>query len=215
MAKVILFDLDGTLADTAPDLGLALNIQRERHGLPPLPQETIRPYASHGSRGLLSVGFGLKPEDPTFSIMREEYLALYDEVFDRSPSLFDGMADLLTAIESKGFAWGVVTNKPRRFSAPLMTALGLQDRAICLVCGDDVAQAKPAPDSLLRASGLAHSQPGDCTYVGDAERDIAAGRAAGMRTIIAMYGYINATDEPEQWAADAAINEPLELLRLI
>lgn len=215
MSKVILFDLDGTLADTAPDLGLALNIQRERHGLALLPQETIRPYASHGSRGLLSIGFGLKPEDATFSAMREEYLALYDEVFDRSPRLFDGMADLLAAIESKGLAWGVVTNKPRRFSAPLMSALGLDQRAVCLVCGDDVAQAKPAPDSLLRACGLAHSQPSDCAYVGDAERDIAAGRAAGMRTIIAMYGYIDATDEPEQWAADAAISEPMELLNLI
>ena len=215
MSKVILFDLDGTLADTAPDLGLALNIQRERHGLAPLPQETIRPYASHGSRGLLSIGFGLKPEDAIFSEMRNEYLALYDEVFDRSPRLFDGMADLLDAIESKGLLWGVVTNKPRRFSAPLMSALGLEHRATCLVCGDDVAQAKPAPDSLLRACGLAHSHPGDCSYVGDAERDIAAGRAAGMRTVVALYGYIDATDEPEQWAADAAINTPLELLDLI
>lgn len=215
MPKVILFDLDGTLADTAPDLGLALNIQRERHGLAPLPQEAIRPYASHGSRGLLSVGFGLKPEDASFLAMRDEYLALYDEVFVRSPRLFDGMDALLSAIESKGLMWGVVTNKPRRFSAPLMSALQLDQRATCLVCGDDVAQAKPAPDSLLRACGLTRSQPSDCFYIGDAERDMAAGRAAGMRTVVALYGYLDATDEPEQWAADAAINSPLELLNLI
>lgn len=215
MRNIILFDLDGTLADTAPDLGLALNMQRERHGLPPLPQEAIRPYASHGSRGLLSVGFGLLPEDATFSSMRDEYLALYDEVFTSSPRLFDGMAPLLESLESRGYQWGVVTNKPRRFSAPLMSALGLQGRAACLVCGDDVAQAKPAPDSLLRACGLTDSDPADGVYVGDAERDIAAGRAAGMRTVLAMYGYIDATDTPEAWAADAAINAPLELLDLI
>ncbi len=215
MRNVILFDLDGTLADTAPDLGLALNMQRERHGLPPLPQEAIRPYASHGSRGLLSIGFGLVPENAAFASMRDEYLALYDEVFTSSPRLFEGMDGLLGALESRGLAWGVVTNKPRRFSAPLMQALGLQDRAACLVCGDDVAQAKPAPDSLLRACGLTDSHPADCMYVGDAERDIAAGRAAGMRTVLAMYGYIDATDTPEAWAADAAIHAPLELLELI
>jgi N-acetyl-D-muramate 6-phosphate phosphatase len=213
--NVILFDLDGTLADTAPDLGLALNMQRERHGLPPLPQEAIRPYASHGSRGLLSIGFGLVPENAAFASMRDEYLALYDEVFTSSPRLFEGMDGLLGALESRGLAWGVVTNKPRRFSAPLMQALGLQDRAACLVCGDDVAQAKPAPDSLLRACGLTASHPADCMYVGDAERDIAAGRAAGMRTVLAMYGYIDAADTPEAWAADAVIHAPLELLELI
>jgi 2-phosphoglycolate phosphatase len=210
-----LFDLDGTLADTAPDLGLALNMQRERHGLPPLSQEAIRPYASHGSRGLLSIGFGLVPENAAFASMRDEYLTLYDEVFTSSPKLFEGMDALLGALESRGLAWGVVTNKPRRFSAPLMQALGLQDRAACLVCGDDVAQAKPAPYSLLRACGLTDSHPADCMYVGDAERDIAAGRAAGMRTVLAMYGYIDANDTPEAWAADAAIHTPLELIKLI
>lgn len=215
VSSVILFDLDGTLADTAPDLALALNMQRERHGLAPLPLEAIRPYASHGSRGLLSIGFGLTPADTSFETMRDEYLSLYDAVFTNAPQLFSDMAVLLSEIESAGKAWGVVTNKPRRFSAPLMQALGLHARAACLVCGDDVAQAKPAPDSLLRACDLVGRNPADCVYVGDAERDIAAGKAAGMRTVLALYGYIDATEEPEAWAADASINTPLELLQLI
>ena len=215
MPELILFDLDGTLADTAPDLALALNMQRERHGLQPLSLEAIRPHASHGSRGLLAVGFGLAPEDTDFAAMRDEYLSLYDEVFTWAPQLFDEMDALLSGIEARGKAWGVVTNKPRRFSAPLMQALNLHQRAACLVCGDDVVKAKPAPDSLLRACGLVGRAPADCVYVGDAERDIVAGRAAGMRTVLALYGYIAASDAPETWAADAAIAAPLELLELI
>lgn len=215
MLNVILFDLDGTLVDTAPDLGLALNIQRERHGLTPLPQEAIRPYASHGSRGLLSIGFGLTPEDETFADMRNEYLQLYDEVFIRSPRLFEGMQALLAEIESAGLQWGVVTNKPRRFSAPLMQALALDDRAACLVCGDDAARAKPAPDTLLLACSQTGSSPQECIYVGDAERDIVAGKAAGMKTVLAMYGYLDADDQPEAWGADLLIQQPGDLLGVL
>lgn len=215
MLNVILFDLDGTLVDTAPDLGLALNIQRERHGLAPLPQEAIRPYASHGSRGLLSIGFGLTPEDETFADMRNEYLQLYHEVFIRSPRLFEGMQALLAEIESAGLQWGVVTNKPRRFSAPLMQALALDDRAACLVCGDDAARAKPAPDTLLLACSQTDSSPQECIYVGDAERDIVAGKAAGMKTVLAMYGYLDADDRPEAWGADLVIQQPGDLLGVL
>lgn len=215
MLNVILFDLDGTLVDTAPDLGLALNIQRERHGLAPLPQDAIRPYASHGSRGLLSIGFGLTPEDETFADMRNEYLQLYDEVFIRSPRLFDGMPALLADIEAAGLQWGVVTNKPRRFSAPLMRALVLEGRAACLVCGDDAARAKPAPDTLLLACSQTGSSPQECIYVGDAERDIVAGKAAGMKTVLAMYGYLDADDQPEAWGADLLIQQPGDLLRVL
>lgn len=212
---MILLDLDGTLVDTAPDLSLALNMQRERHGMPPLPQEKIRPYASHGSIGLLSVGFGLTPQDAEFSAMREEYLDLYDQVFTHSPILFAGVAELLTAIESKGLRWGVVTNKPRRFTEPMLKAIHLDQRAACVISGDDASRAKPHPDTLLMACAQTAMEPSDCVYMGDAERDIQAGKSAGMHTVLALYGYIDATDKPHEWGADAVINEPMELLSLI
>jgi len=215
VSQLILFDLDGTLVDTAPDLGLALNMQRERHGLPPLPQDKIRPHASHGSKGLLALGFGLTPEDARFARMRHEYLALYDEVFMQSPVLFDDIPEVLTAIENKGLRWGVVTNKPRRFSEPLLKSIKLDSRSACLVCGDDAARAKPHPDTLLMACIQTETKPTDCMYVGDAERDIHAGQAAGMHTVVALYGYIDATDKPQEWGADALINTPAELLSLI
>lgn len=215
MADVILFDLDGTLVDTAPDLAYALNLQRERHGLAALPLEDIRPYASHGSRGLLHKGFGITMEDPDFDAMRVEYLALYDEVFARSPVLFSGMAEVLAHIEHLGLKWGVVTNKPRRFTEPMMQVMGLSRRAACVVSGDDAARAKPYPDTLFLACEQIAVQPQQCLYVGDAERDIEAGRTAGMKTVLAMYGYLDAQDQPEQWRADATIDKPLDLIALL
>ena len=215
MLQLVLFDLDGTMLDTAPDLGLALNMQRERHGLPPLPQDTIRPYASHGSKGLLSVGFSLTPEHVNFGDMREEYLAIYDEVMTQSPELFDGIQELLEAIERKGLRWGIVTNKPRRFTGPILKKIGLDSRAACVVCGDDAARAKPHPDTLLKACELTGRRVDECLYVGDAERDIQAGKAAGMRTVISLYGYIDDADKPHEWEADGAIQHPSELLALL
>ena len=215
MLQLVLFDLDGTLLDTAPDLGLALNIQRERHGLPPLPQAKIRPYASHGSKGLLSIGFGLTPEHESFSGMREEYLAIYDEVMTQSPILFDGMQDLLAAIEGRGLRWGIVTNKPRRFTIPILKKLALDGRAACVVCGDDAARAKPFPDTLFMACQLAGAEVSECLYVGDAERDIQAGKAAGMCTVVSLYGYLDEADRPHEWLADHAIEHPRELLALL
>ncbi len=212
---MILFDLDGTLVDTAPDLGLALNIQRQRHGFEPLPDEVIRPFASHGSKGLLSIGFGIGPDSHEFAAMREEYLALYDQVFTDSPVLFDGVEELLEAIESSGSLWGVVTNKPRRFTQPLLQAMNLHKRAACIVSGDDAAKAKPAPDTLLLACAQTNSQPQDCLYIGDAERDMVAGRAAGMKTVLALYGYIADEDTPLEWGADYLINHPREVIALL
>lgn len=211
--KTILFDLDGTLADTAPDLGLALNMQRERHGLSPLPQETIRPFASHGSRGLLGIGFDLTPADSEFPTMRDEYLDLYDQVFTRAPQLFDGMGEVLEVIEAAGMQWGVVTNKPRRFTGRLMDALQLTDRAACVVSGDDAERPKPYPDTLLLACELSICRPELCLYVGDAERDIIAGKAAGMQTVVARWGYLDEHDVPESWRADFMIDTPQELLQ--
>lgn len=212
---MILFDLDGTLVDTAHDLAYALNLQRERHGLAILPLETIRPFASHGSKGLLSVGFALSPEDDSFEAMREEYLALYDQVLTRKPILFDGVAELLEKLEGKAVPWGVVTNKPRRFTQPLLQNIGLLERAACVVSGDDAARPKPYPDTLLLACEQADVSPEQCWYVGDAERDIVAGRAAGMQTVVALYGYLSEEDEPEKWGADVFVHAPLELLKLV
>ncbi|MDP2152614.1 MAG: HAD-IA family hydrolase [Methylotenera sp.] len=212
---MILFDLDGTLVDTAHDLAYALNLQRERHGLAELSLDVIRPYASHGSKGLLAVGFDLTIEDDLFAEMRDEYLAIYDQVLTRQPILFNGIAELLTSLEAKNIPWGVVTNKPRRFTQPLMQSIGLLTRAACVVSGDDAPQSKPAPDTLLMACKQADVNPAQCWYVGDAERDIQAGKAAGMRTVVALYGYLAETDQPAAWGADRTINEPLDLLGLI
>lgn len=215
VTQLVLFDLDGTLVDTAPDLACALNLQRERHGLPPLGLDIIRPHASHGSRGLLGIGFGLDPGHERFAAMREEYLDLYDQVYTLSPQPFAGMDEVLDTLEGAGLRWGVVTNKPRRFTRPLLDAMGLLARAACVVSGDDAARPKPYPDTLLLACAQAGVEPPACVYVGDAERDIQAGRAAGMPTIVAQYGYLGADDRPEQWGASALIARPAELLRLL
>ncbi|MES2546801.1 MAG: HAD-IA family hydrolase [Pseudomonadota bacterium] len=215
MIDTILFDLDGTLVDTAPDLGHALNLQLIRHGRAPLSDAAIRPFASHGSRGLLGLGFGITPKDANFIAMRDEYLSIYDTVFTRSPVLLDGMGDLLQAIESKGLKWGIVTNKPRRFTQPLVKSMDLDKRAACVVSGDDAPQPKPSPATLLLACEEADVDPASCIYLGDAERDVQAGKAAGMKTVVALFGYIDVTDKPLEWGADALIDAPMDLLQLI
>ncbi len=215
--SMILFDLDGTLVDTAHDLGLALNIQLERHGKPALAHDDIWPIASHGSRGLLALGFGIGPDDSCFEAMRDEYLDLYESVFTNKPILLPGIDELLEVLDNQGIKWGIVTNKPRRFSVDLVKAVKMGDtnlhqRSACLLCGDDAAQPKPAPDTLLMACEETGFSPSECIYVGDAERDVLAGKAAGMKTVVAMFGYIAATDQPTRWGADALINTPLELM---
>jgi 2-phosphoglycolate phosphatase len=215
LINTILFDLDGTLVDTAADLGYALNIQLQRHGKAPLRDEKIRPFASHGSRGLLGLGFGITPADTDFIAMRDEYLSIYDTVFTRSPVLLPGIADLLQAIEHKGLKWGIVTNKPRRFTQRLIASMGLQQRAACVVSGDDAPQPKPSPATLLMACEQVGVKPEQCVYVGDAERDIQAGKAAGLQTVVALFGYIDASDKPAEWGADVMINTPDELLNAL
>jgi N-acetyl-D-muramate 6-phosphate phosphatase len=215
LISTILFDLDGTLVDTAPDLGYALNLQLQRHGKAPLSDAAIRPFASHGSRGLIGLGFGITPQDDSFIKMRDEYLALYDTVFTRSPVLLPGIAELLQAIENKGLKWGIVTNKPRRFTEGLIESMALHKRAACVVSGDDAPQPKPSPATLLLACSQVGVKPEHCMYVGDAERDIIAGKAAGMQTVVALFGYIDVTDRPHEWGADVLINTPNELLEII
>ena len=215
MINTVLFDLDGTLVDTAPDLGYALNLQLERHDKPTLSDATIRPFASHGSRGLIGLGFGVTPKDVNFLALRDEYLSLYDQVFTRSPRLFDGMDDVLKALEKQKLKWGIVTNKPRRFTQPLVASLGLHTRAVCVVSGDDAIKPKPSPETLLLACKEAQVKPNQCIYIGDAARDIEAGRAAGMKTAVALFGYIDKTDKPHEWGADAMIQAPSDILGLI
>lgn len=215
MVSAILFDLDGTLVDTAPDLGYALNLQLQHHGKPTLSDAEIRPFASHGSKGLLGLGFNIHPNDTHFTLMKDEYLNLYESVLTRSPLLFDGMRLTLDKIIEKGLSWGIVTNKPGRFTNPLVFHLGLHQEAACVISGDDAPKPKPSPETLLLACERANLQPEQCLYVGDAERDIQAGKAAGMKTIVAMYGYIDQADKPEEWGADYSITTPQEILTFI
>lgn len=215
MVKTVLFDLDGTLVDTAPDLGHALNIQLLKYGKSALTDAEIRPFASHGSRGLLGLGFGITPEDANFIQMKNEYLDIYESVLTRSPALFDGMQAILEAIVAEGMGWGIVTNKPGRFTIPLVKSLNLYQDAVCVISGDDAPQPKPSPETLLLACKQAQAEPKDCIYIGDAERDIQAGQAAGMKTAVALYGYIDQSDKPLEWGADEAIMVPQDILKLI
>ncbi|MFW5431263.1 MAG: HAD family hydrolase [Methylophilaceae bacterium] len=215
MTTTILFDLDGTLVDTAPDLGHALNLQLAKHDKPALSSAKIRPFASHGSIGLLGLGFGITPDDASFITMRDEYLDIYESVLTRTPTLFNGMQITLDGLAARGLAWGIVTNKPSRFTVPLVASMGLNQKAVCVVSGDDASKPKPSPETLLLACEKAQIQPENCFYVGDAERDIEAGRAAGMKTVVALYGYIEEKDKPLAWGADAVINQPQNLLKLI
>lgn len=211
----ILFDLDGTLVDTAPDLGYALNLQLKKHDKPELADAAIRPFASHGSKGLMALGFGITPEDENFIVMRDEYLDIYESVLTRAPVMFDGMQATLNGIVDQDLKWGIVTNKPSRFTVPLIASMGLDQQAACVVSGDDASQPKPSPETLFLACDKAKVNPKQCIYVGDAERDVEAGRAAGMKTVVALYGYIDKADKPLTWGADAAIHQPRDLLELI
>ena len=210
--RAVLFDLDGTLVDTAPDLGYALNLQRARHGLPPLADDVIRPQASHGARGLLGIGFDLHPDDTKFASMREEFLQLYADNICRHSRPFDGILELLAALDARQLKWGVVTNKPARFTEPLMSILDLAERATCIVSGDTCPQPKPHPAPMLAAAELCGLTPAQCLYLGDAERDIQAANAAAMPALVAAWGYLDTADQPLTWGAHAQILHPLDTL---
>jgi 2-phosphoglycolate phosphatase len=211
----ILFDLDGTFADTAADLGAALNHVLGQHGRAPLALEIIRPQASHGSAGLLKLGFGITPDAMEFPALRDAFLQYYSAHISDHTELFEGMAQLVEETENRGLPWGIVTNKPHRFTLPLMQALGYAQRAACIVSGDTCARAKPHPDPLLHASELLGLAPQYCVYLGDDLRDMQAARAAGMRGIVARYGYVDAEAQLSSWQADAFIDTPLALLNHI
>jgi len=209
----VLFDLDGTLADTAPDLAAALNRVRGEHGLLPLPLARLRPYASHGARGMLDAGMGILPDHERYAGLRDAFLGHYAAALCVESTLFAEVAALLDAIEARSLRWGIVTNKATRFTAPLLEALGLASRARAVVCGDTTPHAKPHPAPLLHAASQLGLAPERCVYVGDAERDVIAGIAAGMPTIVARYGYIEPEDAPEAWPASGSIDTPGDLLQ--
>ena len=208
----VLFDLDGTLADTAPDLAAALNRVRRVRGLGPLPLEQLRPYASHGARGLLGAGMGVAPDHPEYATLRDDFLVEYEAALCVHTTLFAAVDTVLEAIETRSLAWGIVTNKATRYTHPLLEALGLAGRAGSVVCGDTTPYPKPHPAPLLAAAAALGVDPARCVYVGDAERDITAGLAAGMRTIVARYGYIEPDDMPDAWPADGMVADPADLL---
>lgn len=215
--RCILFDLDGTLVDTAPDLAAALNQLLERHGRTTLTTDAIRPVASHGTPGLLGLGFGLSPSDPAFADLRREYLDLYEATHYQSSRLFDGLAEGLAHLEQTGRRWGIVTNKPARFTEPLLENLDLRQRAACIVSGDSAAQPKPDPAPMHLACQIAAVAPDECLYVGDAERDVIAAHAVGMPCAIAGWGYLSPNDRPESWHAEyhcATSHDLMDLLKL-
>lgn len=216
MAKIVLFDLDGTFADTAPDLAYALNQTLELHGKPAMSLEEIRPGVSHGSVALIKIGFGIEPDDSRFESLRQELLQFYIDNICLHTTLFPGMEELIQQLDEQDIPWGIVTNKPEWLTYPLMQQLDLTKRAACIVSGDTTPHSKPHPEPILHACRLAGGHdPADCIYVGDAQRDIEAGNSAGSTTLVAMFGYVDANDNPEKWQADGQIDHPSEILNWV
>jgi 2-phosphoglycolate phosphatase len=210
----VLFDLDGTFADTARDLAFALNETLRLHGRQPLPYQTIRPVVSHGGNALIRLGFNIAPGEPGFTDKRSDLLAVYERNLCRETRLFPGLERVLANLERRGLPWGIVTNKPARLTDPLMTALGMTSRAASIVSGDTCQNRKPHPEPIVFACTQMGVEVERCVYVGDAARDIEAGRAAGAATIAALYGYLLPEDDPLTWAADAVAEHPEDFLRL-
>ena len=211
----VLFDLDGTLIDSAPDLGAAADKMRTDRGLTSLPLSQYRPMAGAGARGMIGVAFGLTPDDAGFLALREEFFANYEACMTERTYVFDGVAELIAKIDLAGLKWGVVTNKSTRFTLPLTQAMPLFGTARTIVSGDTTPYAKPHPAPLLEAARQLKVAPQRCIYVGDDERDMVAGRAAGMPTVAAAYGYLGATADLRGWQADATITKPALLLNLL
>lgn len=207
----VLFDLDGTLADTAPDLAWSLNRMRDRRGLPPLPLSATRPVTSLGARGLLRVGFDIGPDHADYASMRSEFLRLYQDNICRETRLFPGMAELLRSLEARDICWGVVTNKAEYLARPLLEAILPDSGCACVIGGDTTPHTKPHPAPLLAACESIRRGAGACVYVGDDLRDIEAGRAAGMKVAAARWGYLNGSD-PASWGADYLLERPGDLL---
>ncbi len=213
--KAVLFDLDGTLIDSAPDLGAAADKLRTDRGLPSLDAALYRPHAGAGARGMLKVAFDMTPDHPEFPALREAFFVNYERAMTERTIVFEGVLELIQSLQSRGLQWGVVTNKMARFTDPLTQAMPLFSSAGAVVSGDTTPHPKPQPAPLLEAARRLGVQPEHCWYVGDDERDIQAGRAAGMATVAAAYGYLGHEADHSQWAADHIIEHPLALLKLL
>jgi len=213
--KAVLFDLDGTVADTAPDLAYAANSLRLADGVPPLPVEILRPLASQGARGLLKEAVGLTPEDPGFEHARLRFLSFYENNLCVHTRLFPGIPQLLDGIEARGLPWGIVTNKVKFFAQPLMQKLGLAERCAITVGGDTTPNPKPAPDPLLHAAKAINVAPAACLYVGDDLRDVQAAHAAGMTSVAVRWGYLGDGPPIEQWKAHHIVRTPKDLHDLL
>lgn len=215
MTQAVLFDLDGTLVDTAPDLAGALNRMLARRGLAAVPLPLLRPVASSGARGMLGVGFGIGPGHADYESLRQEFFGEYESELLGESALFDGVEAVLDTLDARGLPWGIVTNKIARFTQPLVGLLGLDARAGCVVSGDTTPHPKPHPAPLLEAARRLSTPPARCIYVGDDERDIQAARSAGMGAIAAGYGYLGSGAPPSAWGADHIVDSPGALLALI
>jgi phosphoglycolate phosphatase len=211
----VLFDLDGTLIDSAPDLAGACNEMRVERDLPALPFERLRRMVGSGARGMVGTAFGLAPGSAGYEALRDEFLARYEARMTRDTRVFADVVPLLAWLDQERLAWGIVTNKATRFAAPLVRHLGLATRAATLVCGDTTAHSKPHPAPLLEAARQLGLASRDCIYVGDDRRDVDAGRAAEMGTVVCAWGYLGDGDEPTLWGADHLIERPGELIALI
>ena len=211
----VFFDLDGTLADTAPDLVAATNQLLSARNLPLKPYEQLRPCASAGAHGLIGGAFGIDTKHPDFIPLRDEFFANYEKALFVHSKLFEGMEHLLNQLESAQLPWGIVTNKSERFTNPLIELMGLSQRSISTVSGDTTPHSKPHPEPILHAARIANLDPNKSLYVGDDIRDVIAGKAAGMKTVAAAYGYCGCEEPPEAWGADFIIQTPQELLQII
>jgi phosphoglycolate phosphatase len=210
--RAVLFDLDGTFADTAPDMARALNHVRALQGLPALSLNQVRPHVSRGTRGMIDVGFGIDLEESEFDALRDAFLSFYEQNVCVETRIFPGTMKLVEELERRTIAWGIVTNKATRFTLPLLRLLEIDQRAGCIVCGDTVARAKPHPDPLLHAMESLGIPPPQGLYIGDDERDVQAARAAGMRAVVALYGYLGLNTQPEDWGASALVETPGDIL---
>lgn len=213
--QAVLFDLDGTLIDSAPDLGAAADLMRAQRGLHALPLAQYRPLAGAGARGMLRVAFDLMPEDPTYEALKEEFLGQYEGCLLQRTRAFDDVDRMLQALVVGGLRWGVVTNKSQRFTVPLTRSMELFHTASTIISGDTTPHAKPHPEPLWEAARRLALKPHQCIYVGDDARDIAAGRAAGMPTVAARYGYLGLGADVSTWGADAQVDTPLQLLKYL
>lgn len=215
MIENVLFDLDGTLADTAPDLANALNAIRQKHGLEKLPLEIISPTVSLGGNAMIKLAFDLAEGDSGFDEIRDQFLNYYLEHIAEETRLYDGMEELLHSLENNNKTWGIVTNKSEWLTIPLLEELALEKRTACVVCGDTLEHRKPHPAPIIHACELIKADPATTLYIGDAQRDIEAGRRAGTKTLVALYGYIEKDEDPESWNADAMISNVHEISEIL